>query len=98
MPDPVGFSADYVMQPNEALDLLKSARSILLVDWPNAGVPRALLEAGLIVFGVSPGRYSQAELLDERPDAEGGASVFPPERDGDTGFLVFWRLDAPPAS
>jgi hypothetical protein len=82
----------------DVLELLRTVRSILLVDWPNAGVPRALLEAGLIVYAACPGRYSLAELLDAPPDKGEVASVLPPESEGETSFLVFRRLDAPPPS
>jgi hypothetical protein len=87
-----------MMEQTDALDVLRTVRSVLLVDWPNAGVPRALLEAGLIVYGTSPGRYSSAELLDAPPEKGNAASVFPPEGEGETSFLVFRRLDAAPPS
>lgn len=82
-------------EQTDAIEVLRTVRSVLLVDWPNAGVPRALLEAGLIVYGASPGRYSSAELLDAPPGKGDAASVFPPD-EGETSFLVFRRLDAPP--
>jgi predicted CoA-binding protein len=52
----------------------------------------------LIVYGASPGRYSSAELLDAPPEKGEAASVFPPESEGETSFLVFRRLDAAPPS
>jgi len=84
------------MEQTDALEILRTVGSILLVDWPNAGVPRALLEAGLIVYGASPGRYSSAELLDAPPEKGDAVSVFPPEGEGETSFLVFRRPDARP--
>jgi predicted CoA-binding protein len=39
-------------------NILTSAKAILVVDWPGAGVPRALLNAGFTVFGYSPGGYT----------------------------------------
>jgi predicted CoA-binding protein len=74
--------------------ILISARSILLVDWPQPGHPRALLLAGFSVFGFSPAGYSAAKIVAEAP-AQIEGSVFPPAR-GETGFLIFRKLDEPP--
>src|SRR5258708_32949161 len=49
--------------------ILRSAQRILLVDWANRGVPRALVEAGFTVFCASPGRYSVVEVAPEPPAA-----------------------------
>jgi hypothetical protein len=76
--------------------LLQSSATILLVDWTNTGVPRALLRAGLTVFGYSPGRFSLAQVLAHRPDNVEANRVFPPERTGEEGYLVFRPLDARP--
>jgi predicted CoA-binding protein len=76
--------------------LLESSTTILLVDWPNTGIPRALLSAGLAVFGYSPNRFSIAQVVPDRPDGV-EARVFPPERPGEDGFLVFRPIDARPA-
>lgn len=46
-------------------DILKDAKTILLVDWPNPGVPKSLLKAGFTVFGYSPDRYSAIEQNDK---------------------------------
>jgi hypothetical protein len=75
--------------------LLESSTTILLVDWPNTGIPRALLSAGLTVFGYSPNRFSMAQLDADRPD-DAEAKVFAPERAGEDGFLVFRPLQARP--
>jgi CoA binding protein len=73
--------------------ILESAGSVLLVDWPSTAVPRALLEAGLAVYGASPAGYTRAELVVEPP---AGVRSHPPERPGDTGHLVFHRIDRRP--
>jgi hypothetical protein len=76
--------------------ILEQARTILLVDWPSVAIPRALLEARLTVFGFSPGGYSRAELVAEPPVARDGVDSFPPQGDGETGHVVFRRLDRGP--
>jgi CoA binding domain len=73
--------------------ILESAGSVLLVDWPSTAVPRALLEAGLAVYGASPAGYTRAEIVAEPP---AGIRSHPPERPGETGYLVFHRLDRRP--
>jgi predicted CoA-binding protein len=75
--------------------ILELSRSILLVDWPNTRVPRALLEAGLSVFGYSPNHFSRAELVPS-PQAGDSISVFPPQNELEHGFLVFHRLASRP--
>jgi predicted CoA-binding protein len=80
--------------PNE---ILRSAQRILLVDWPNRGVPRTLVEAGFTVFCASPGRYSVVEVVPEPPEGVEVSDVFPPQ-EGENGYLVFGRLNDPPSS
>ncbi|MDB5122467.1 MAG: hypothetical protein JWP94_596 [Mucilaginibacter sp.] len=80
------------MKPNP-LQILRSAKNILLVDWPGPGVPRALLKAGFIVFGFSPKGYSKARLA---PNPIDGPSSFPPRNPEETGYLVFEKLDGNP--
>jgi len=80
-------------QPNE---ILRSARRILLVDWPNPGLPRALVEAGFTVFGASPGRYSAVELVPAPPLGIDSSQVYPPQQ-GESGYLVFQKLVEPPS-
>jgi predicted CoA-binding protein len=46
-------------------DILKAAKTILLVDWPNPDVPKSLLNAGFTVFGYSPGKYSAIGQTDD---------------------------------
>jgi len=70
-------------------EVLRSAKNVLLVDWPDQRVPRTLLAAGYNVFGYSPGGYSTAAIAEELSEGQNG---FPP-RDGETGFLVFERLE-----
>ncbi len=38
--------------------ILKNAKTILLVDWPDKTVPIALLKAGFMVIGYSPDKYT----------------------------------------
>ena len=76
--------------------ILSESSSVLLIDWPNTGVPRALLAAGFSVFGRSPSGFSVAELVEQKPEDFDSQAVFGPDIDGDTGFLVFRRLETPP--
>src|SRR5689334_2910538 len=80
----------------DPLRILETSHSILLVDWPDTGVPRALLESGFAVFGYSPGRYSCAEISEKQQIDVQSAKVFAP-RDNERGFLIFRRLDAAPS-
>ena len=83
---------------NNPAEILKSSQNILLIDWPNPGVPRALLEAGFTVFGFSPGSYSRAEIIPFPPGDVAGDCIFPPSGDGEMGYLVFRRLTGIPPS
>jgi len=76
--------------------ILRSAKSVLLVDWPNPGVPRALLGAGLAVFTYSPDRYSRAEVVADRPVDADARNVLAPRDENESGYLVFRRLEARP--
>jgi predicted CoA-binding protein len=78
-------------------EVLEAAQTILLVDWPHPGVPRALLDAGFTVFGFSPGGYSAVELVATRPDDVDAGSIYPPKGDDETGYLFFRKLDGLPA-
>jgi hypothetical protein len=78
-----------------ARHVLDKARSVLLVDWPSPAVPRTLLEAGLVVYGFSPGGYSRAELAAEPPPPRDGVRSVPSET-GELRHLVFRRLDRRP--
>ena len=79
--------------PNE---ILRSANSILLVDWASPSVPRTLVEAGFIVFCASPGRYSVVEVVPVRPEGVDSGDTVPPQQ-GEQGYLVFRRLDERPS-
>jgi ankyrin repeat protein/predicted CoA-binding protein len=78
--------------------LLETAQSIMLVDWPSTKVPRALLQAGLTVFGCSPHQFSRAALVSTLAEAGESKSVFPPQNDAEQGYLVFHRLASRPAA
>jgi hypothetical protein len=77
--------------------ILEQAKWVLLVDWPSPGVPRALLEAGLTVYGFSPHRYSEASLVTKSPADVDSRSVFPPGNAGESGYLVFRALATRPS-
>jgi hypothetical protein len=82
---------------NDPAQILKTTSKILLVDWPNKGVPRSLIEAGFAVFGYSPGGYTRAELAAAAPADVDARSVFAPEKAGESTYLVFRKLTAPPS-
>ncbi len=78
--------------------ILETAKTVLLVDWPDQNVPRTLLNAGFTVFGFSPRRYSLAEVVAEYPHNVDQKDVFAPKNENDRDYLVFRRLDARPES
>jgi predicted CoA-binding protein len=43
---------------DKPVDILKNAKTILLVDWPDKNVPLALLKAGFMVIAYSPDKYT----------------------------------------
>lgn len=52
---------------SDADDILRAAKSVLLVDWPSVDVPETLTRAGYTVYakgGPGPGDYSVRELRD----------------------------------
>ncbi|MDB5089620.1 MAG: hypothetical protein JWR09_3614 [Mucilaginibacter sp.] len=82
------------MTTESPLKILKKAQTILLVDWPNAGVPLSLLKAGFIVFSYAPDSYSSAVIetthgkeklvfkeLDELPVKVDIVNIFRPEKE-----------------
>jgi predicted CoA-binding protein len=77
-------------------DMLRSANSILLVDWASPSVPRTLVVAGFNVFCASPGRYSVVEVVPESPQGVDSSDIIPPQP-GEQGYLVFRRLNERPA-
>lgn len=76
------------MQVNPG-DILKNAKTILLVDWPDPDVPRSLINAGFTVFGYSPDKYTAISLggdgklaysdLSGKPASVDIVNVFRPE-------------------
>ena len=74
----------------------RSAKSILLVDWASATIPRTLVEAGFTVFCASPGRYSIVELVSEAPPGTDSNDIVP-SRQNEKGYLVFRRLNDSPS-
>ena len=83
---------------NDPIRILESATNILLVDWPNTGVPRALVEAGFTVFCYSPDKYSTAEIAEDEPRDVDEQNVFAPENDDVMGFLVLRPFEGRPES
>src|SRR5215471_801024 len=77
-------------------EILRSSHRILLVDWPDAGVPRALVNAGFAVFCASPGRYSAVEVVLKVPDDIDSGDVVAPQQD-EKDYLVFRRLNDRPS-
>ena len=82
---------------NDPGHVLKGSKKILLIDWPNVDVPRALLQAGFTVFCYSPNGYTQAEQAAEFPQNVNPKNIFPPKTRND-GYLVFRPLTAAPAA
>lgn len=78
---------------SEPIQILRSATNILLVDWPDPCVPRALLDAGFAVFGFSPAGYTSIKLVSEPAT---GQSSFTPDNDNEKGRLVFQKLNNAP--
>ncbi|SHM12120.1 CoA-binding protein [Mucilaginibacter sp. OK098] len=65
------------------IQILKNARTILLVDWPGVDVPLSLLKAGFMVIGYAPDNYSIATIEINSDGKE---------------KLIFKALNKPPAS
>ena len=76
------------------IQVLKNAKTILLVDWASTDVPLALLKAGFMVISYSPGNYSLASYktdygkdkvnfqhLDNAPGEVDIVSIFRPEEE-----------------
>ena len=82
---------------NDPLQILKMSKNILLVDWPNPGLPRVLLQAGFAVYCFSPNKYTKAEIIPDAPVDINIKNIFPPDKEGD-GYLVFRPLPEKPAS
>jgi predicted CoA-binding protein len=76
------------MKKPDSLQLLKTSKRILLIDWPDKNLPLGLLNAGFEVFSYSPDNYSRAicegdtvifEKIGRKPDAIDTVNVFRPE-------------------
>jgi hypothetical protein len=80
----------------DPIQILRAAKTILLVDWASPSVPRTLAESGFTVFTASPGRYSVVELVSEPPEGVNANDIVQPQR-GETGYLVFRRLNERPS-
>ena len=76
--------------------ILRSAKSILLVDWASTTIPRTLVEAGFTVFCASPGRYSVVELVSKPPEGIDSNDIVPPTQN-ENRYLVFRRLNDRPS-
>jgi predicted CoA-binding protein len=76
------------------IQILKNARTILLVDWPNVDLPISLLKAGFTVFSYAPDTYSRAVIetkegkeklifkaLDGQPHEVDIVNIFRPEEE-----------------
>ena len=77
-------------------EVLRSANSILLVDWASPSVPRTLVEVGFKVFCASPGRYSVVEVVPGSPEGVDSGDIVLPQQ-GEQGYLVFRRLNERPS-
>jgi len=75
--------------------ILRAAKTILLIDWPDQSIPRSLVKAGLTVYGFSPGGYSKASVVDNEPEKADETSVFQP-RSGEEGHLAFEKIEGSP--
>jgi len=76
----------------DPFQILKNAKTILLVDWPDIGLPMAVLNAGFEVLSYSPDQYSKAEVKDGkvvfnqiegRPGQVDVVNIFRPEAEYD---------------
>lgn len=78
--------------PNQ---ILRSAKSVLLVDWASPAVPRTLVEARSTVFCASPGRYSVVELVSAPLEGIDSNDIVPPQGN-EKGYFVFRRFNDSP--
>lgn len=79
----------------DPLQILASAKNILLVDWPEQGIPRALINAGFNVYCYSPNSYTQAGLFAEPPQGISADNIIQPPKD-EKYNLVFQKLTGNP--
>src|SRR5258708_23838217 len=92
-----GKNASKSSDLKSSLYILKSAKTILLIDWQSPSIPRALIKAGFTVFSYSPRGYSRADIFSIVPEYLINESIFPPSS-GDAGYLVFQKLKNKAAS
>jgi predicted CoA-binding protein len=62
---------------DELRPLLEDATTIELVDWPDPGVPAALLRTGYTVLGHEPDGYKEYEIVAAPPVDPGDGRTFP---------------------
>lgn len=84
-----------VSTEQDPLQILASAKNILLVDWPEQGIPRALINAGFNVYCYSPNNYTQAGLYAEPPQDISANNILQP-RENEKYNLVFQNLNGKP--
>jgi predicted enzyme related to lactoylglutathione lyase/predicted CoA-binding protein len=87
------------MRMNKAIkpspqQILNTAKSILLIDWPNTDLPYDLLKAGYTVFGYSPDKYTEAKLLKAEPLNTNGLAIFPITDGDERSYLSFEKMDS----
>jgi predicted CoA-binding protein len=78
--------------------IFENANSILLVDWPDSGVPRTLVHAGFKVFCFSPNGYTEAAIVAVPPKDLDQGHIFPPASQEEKGYLILRPMNHPPAS
>jgi hypothetical protein len=82
----------------KALELLpEEVNTILLVDWPGADIPRALVQAGFTVYSYSPDGYKQV-LIEKTQPHSSHSDLKPGADSGKSDRLVFQSMDHPPAA
>lgn len=84
-----------VSADQDPLQILASSKNILLIDWPEQGVPRALINAGFNVYCYSPDSYTQAGLFAEPPQGTSNNNVLQPG-EHEKYKLVFQKLGSKP--
>src|SRR5690348_2398177 len=77
-------------------EILKAGKTILLIDWPNQSIPRALLDAGFCVYSYSPDHYSEALLTAEDIDDISSSNKFLSKNNNDKRYLIFRKLNTAP--
>ena len=73
---------------NDPLQILKTSKSILLVDWPNPNLPRTLLKSGFAVYCYSPNQYTRAEIMPYAPAGVDIKNIFKPEMEDSASHRI----------